>query len=150
MRNRMAGRILLMIALGVTGAGCTQATVPILGAGGDILMPPGNLVGTEWSLTDVGGRGVVDYAEGTLTFPETGKIAGNGSCNRFMGTVEIQGEKIKVGPLAATRRACPPSVMAQEIFYLKTLEESERIAMAGPYLLIFATDKEHPLRFSPR
>jgi len=143
----MLGRVTLAALLGTTVAACSYG--PWVVAGPHVLIAPGNLVGTEWVLDEVGGHHVVDYAQGTLTFPATGTIAGNGSCNRFTGTVEISGETIKVGPLAASRKVCPPSIMAQEIKYLRALEDSDRIVMDGAYLLLFANDVEHPLRFAP-
>ncbi|MCK6555004.1 META domain-containing protein [Candidatus Binatia bacterium] len=139
-------RVAIGVALAATLSACASA--PWAPPGSGVLVAPGDLVGTEWELQNLGGHAVVDFAEATLTFPEEGKIAGNGSCNRFVGTVKIEGETIKVGPLAATRRVCHPSVMAQEIKYLKSLEDGERIVTDGSTLLIFTTDKEHPLRFS--
>jgi heat shock protein HslJ len=73
-----------------------------------------DLTGTEWLLEDLGGAGVMDNIQTTLTFPEAGKIAGNGSCNRFFGPAEISGSAIKLGPLGSTRMACPEAVMNQE------------------------------------
>ena len=58
----------------------------------------------------------------TLAFPEAGKVAGNGSCNRFTGAAEINGSAIKLGPLASTRMACMSEASTQETGYLKALE----------------------------
>lgn len=148
--DSMLGRIMFGAVLVTTLSACVHGRLPWMAAGGEILLPPGNLVGTEWVLEDLGGHGVIDLAEATLAFPEPGRVTGNGSCNRFTGSVEITGEALEVGPLAASRRVCPPSVMAQEIKYLKALEDGDRIVRDGPYLLIFNTDVEHPLRFGPR
>jgi hypothetical protein len=66
-----------------------------------------NLTGTEWLPEDLGGAGVIDNIQATLTFPEAEKTAGKGSCNRFFGPAEISGSAIKLGPLGSTRMACP-------------------------------------------
>jgi heat shock protein HslJ len=58
-------------------------------------------VGSDWQLEDLGGSGVTDHSQATVSFHEAGKIAGNGSCNRFFGTVEISGEKLKISPLGS-------------------------------------------------
>ena len=75
---------------------------------------PADLKGTEWVLENLAGQGVIDSVQATLGFPELGKVVGKGSCNRFFGTVEIQGDKIKFGSLGSTRMACPEAVMKQE------------------------------------
>lgn len=107
-----------------------------------------NLTGTEWLLEDLSGAGVMDNAQATLSFPEAGKIAGNGSCNRFFGTAEINGSAIKLGPLGSTRMACPEAVMNQETKYMDALQASEHFEWKGPYLLIYCKGFEKPLRFT--
>jgi heat shock protein HslJ len=107
-----------------------------------------NLVGTEWLLEDLGGAGVIDNIRATLTFPEAGKTAGNGSCNRFFGPAEINGSAIKLGPLASTRIGCPEAVMDQETKYFNALQAAERFEWKDPYLLIYCKGLEKPLRFT--
>src|SRR5215472_4668290 len=69
-------------------------------------IPEVSLVGTEWLLRDLGGTPALASPQATLAFPEAGHVAGNGSCNRFTGSVEISGNTLKFGPLASTRMAC--------------------------------------------
>lgn len=108
-----------------------------------------NLVGTEWRLEDLGGAGIIDNSQATLAFPEAGRVAGNGSCNRFMGPVTIAGNSIKIGPLAGTRMACvSEAVSNQEMKYLKALEGATRYEWKDPYLLIYSDGLEKPIRFS--
>jgi len=107
-----------------------------------------SLPGSEWLLEDLAGGGVLDQVQATLTFLEAGKVAGNGSCNRFFGTAEIHGENVKFGPLGATRMACPEPVMNQETKYLRALQAAERFAWKDPYLLIYCKGFEKPLRFT--
>ena len=107
-----------------------------------------DLVGSEWLLEDLGGAGVIDNIQATLSFPEAGKAAGSGSCNRFFGPAEITGSAIKLGPLGSTRMACPEAVMNQEKKYLDALEAAERFEWKEPYLLIYCKGFEKPLRFT--
>jgi len=109
---------------------------------------PFSLSGNEWLLQDLGGSGVIDNIEATLTFPEAGKVAGNGSCNRFFGPAHISGDAIKMGPLASSRMACPEAVMNQETKYLNALQAAERFEWKDPYLLIHCKGFEKPLRFT--
>lgn len=105
------------------------------------------LVGTAWRLEDLAGAGVVDRTEATLEFPEAGKVAGNGSCNRFFGTVVISGDSLSFGPLGSTRMSCAEAVGTQEATYLKALQDAERFTLEGSLLLISSKGMEKPLRF---
>jgi len=98
---------------------------------------------------DLGGAGIIDTSQTTLTFPEAGRVAGDGSCNRFMGPVTITGNSIKIGPLAGTRMACASEAVGnQEAKYLKALEGATRFEWKEPYLLIYSDGMEKPMRFT--
>lgn len=107
--------------------------------------PSPALRGTLWRLEDLGGSGVLDDAEATLDFAEEGRFAGLGSCNRFVGTVEIDGDSIRFRALGWTRMACAEAVMNQEGKYLKALGAVERYAIEGTKLLLYS---KGPLRFA--
>lgn len=68
----------------------------------------------SWLAEDILGGGVIDYLQTTLEVGADGKVHGNGGCNRYTGSAEIEGDKIRFGMLASTERACPPAVMDQE------------------------------------
>ena len=106
-----------------------------------------DLVGSEWLLENLEG-GAADHGRATLAFPETGKVSGNGSCNRFFGPAEIKGDAIRLGPLASTRMACAEEAMDQEAKYLEALQAAERFEWKDPYLLIHCKGHEAPLRFT--
>jgi heat shock protein HslJ len=107
-----------------------------------------DLLGSEWILEDLGGAGVIDGDRATITFLEGDRIAGNGTCNQFSGGAKIENGNIKVGPLAMTRKACPPALMDQETRYTVALQGAERIALDGPSLLIYSKGTEQPLKFA--
>src|SRR5580704_14179425 len=121
-----------------------SATVVAIGTGA-----PFSLSGSEWVLEDLGGHGVIDRVQATLSFPETGKVGGNGSCNRFFGPLEMSGDHIKIGPLGSTRMACPEAVMKQETKYLAALQAANHFEWKDPYLLVYSKGWEKPLRFTP-
>lgn len=103
---------------------------------------------SQWLLEDLNGSGVLDNVQATLTFPEAGKVAGFGSCNRYFGPAEIKDETIKLGPLASTRMACPEAVMNQEAKYLEALQAAEHFEWKESHLLVYTKGHEKPLRFS--
>lgn len=150
--NRLASVVVGAFWCIVVLAGCSTGPTKLPPAeGGEKTTTAARLAGTEWVLEDLGGMGVLDRAQATLAFPKdyvaSEKISGNGSCNRFMGGARIAAGLINVGPLATTQMACVPAVMDQESRYLKALQAAERLEFNGPYLLLYATGMEKPLRF---
>jgi heat shock protein HslJ len=110
---------------------------------------PGSLTRTEWVLQDLTGTPALDSVKATLAFPETGGAAGNASCNRFTGPVEVTGDTIKFGALASTRMACADNaVSTQETEYLKALGAAKRFEWKDSTLLIYAEGYNRPLRFT--
>lgn len=107
-----------------------------------------SLVGSEGLLEDLAGTGGMDNVRVTLSFPEAGRVAGSGSCNRFFGPAEVSGSAIKLGPLGSTRMACPEAVMNQETKYLNALQAAEHYEWKDPYLLIYCKGFDKPLRFT--
>ena len=105
------------------------------------------LVGSEWRLKDLGGRGVLDRVQATLAFPEAGRVAGNSSCNRFFGSYTLMQDRIALGQLAGTRMACAPAVDEQETRYLDALQKAQRLEVQGTTMLMHVQGLEKPLRF---
>ncbi len=105
------------------------------------------LVGSEWRLEDLGGRGVLDRVQATLAFPEAGRVAGNSSCNRFFGSYTLMQDRIALGQLAGTRMACAPAVDEQETRYLDALQKAQRLEVQGKTMLMHVQGLEKPLRF---
>ena len=146
---RSLRRVLLGLAL--TGSAVACAHGDASGGGGVVAetaeSAADGLWGTSWRLVDLAGAGVLDQPQATLAFPETGRAAGNGSCNRFAGSVEISGDSIGFGPLASTRMGCAEPIAMQEGKYLGALENAERFSRDGSSLLIHCRGLEKPLRF---
>lgn len=128
---------LLCLAL----AGCAGSSSSPTGA------PPA-LPGTEWRLQELGGAKAMPTPEATLAFLDATRASGSGACNRFTATYELAGNAIKFGPIATTRRACAPDVSAQEEKYLAALQGAERIASAGPDLVVYSKGIDKPMRFT--
>lgn len=88
-----------------------------------------SLAGTAWTVTGYnnGRQAVVSVLSGTsltMAFAGDGKVAGSAGCNRYTATYTSAGQKLAIGPAAATRKMCarPEGVMAQEQQFLKALE----------------------------
>ncbi len=106
------------------------------------------LWGTSWRLENLAGAAVLAGAAATLEFPEAGRVAGNASCNRFFGSLEVAGDTLSFGAIGTTRRACAEEVNEQERRFLAALEAAERFEIDGGQLLLYSAGLERPLRFA--
>jgi heat shock protein HslJ len=140
-------RLAVPIALLVMLTGCAGNPAP--GTGETAKTEPGSdLWATSWRLVEVQGAAALEGIEATLEFPEPGRVAGNGSCNRFSGSVEVTGNSVMVRQLAATRKACiEPAANRQEVEYLRALEASGRYSIQGDVLELSSARGAPPLRF---
>ena len=105
--------------------------------------PAAALEGTEWRLVDIGGQPSPAGADSTrhpgFTLLADGrKVQGSAGCNRMTGTYQLDGQKLKFGPLATTRMACP--AMQTETAFLKALEATTRYAVNGSSLTLYGAD----------
>ena len=106
------------------------------------------LWGTEWQLQAIGTQPVMAKSLASLAFPEVGRAAGHGSCNRFSGAVAVKGDHLSFGNMVSTKLACMGEAMTQERDYLGALQKATRFERQGDTLLIHAQGLEQPLRFS--
>ena len=128
---------------------CSATHNPVLSNAEASFKKPPSLTGTEWLLTDLPGTTVILISKASFSVLENGRATGNGSCNRFAGAVEINGNKIKFGPLASTRMVCGDEALTgQETQFLKFLSAASRFELRDRFLLLFADGYDQPLHFS--
>ncbi len=97
-----------------------------------------DVVGTSWRVTGYndGRQAVVSVLSGTqltVVFGDDGRVSGSAGCNNFTGGYTVEGNAIKIGPLAATRKLCPSpeGVMEQEVQFLAALESAATYRIDG-------------------
>ena len=57
-----------------------------------------------------------------LRFEADGQLFGHGGCNHFFGSYTAgEGGKLEIGPLGATRMACPQEIMNKEMAFMAML-----------------------------
>lgn len=101
------------------------------------------LEGTEWVLVD--GVPIVEGYPITLRFQD-GQAGGTAACNSYGGAVEVTGDTIAIGDIAATEMACPdPGVHDSESAYLEALRGVERYEHPDGQLVLTGGGNE--LRF---
>ena len=95
----------------------------------------------SWTVTSYySGNAITSVlADATLTAEFTeNRVNGNAGCNTFMGPTAVEGETIKIGPLASTRKACESEELSkQETDYLAALELATSFAVTGDRLDLF-------------
>lgn len=96
-------------------------------------LAPASPAGHAWTLAAVRGEPVVlpelasQMPEGAQRIPEIRfsadglSVSGYTGVNGFSGRSDFNGEKLKFGPLATTRRAGPPELMTLENHYTAAL-----------------------------
>jgi heat shock protein HslJ len=87
------------------------------------------LAGSEWQPVELGGKPVPPQPEAPeqfVRFGAEGKLAGNAGCNRFFGSYGTVGNTLDIGPMGATRMACPEPVMKWEGRFMKALQAARR------------------------
>ncbi|WP_172330669.1 YbaY family lipoprotein [Mangrovicoccus sp. HB161399] len=74
-----------------------------------------------WLAEEIGGDGVIDQLRTVLEIAADGTVSGSGGCNSISGQATVSGSGIAFGPVAATRKLCPPAIMDQEEKFLRAL-----------------------------
>jgi len=117
-----------LMCLAVAVAAChhsTGSTTP-----GPAEGPP--LVGTEWTLVEIGGQpaglGAGDKAATLALVSDGNQASGFAGCNRMSGRYELDGAALRFGPMAVTRMACATG-MDLETKFLSALEATRGYRM---------------------
>ena len=63
-------------------------------------------------------------------------VGGNGGCNQFNGPYTINGQSLRIGPLASTSMACEEAVTTQEQAYLQALQSTTSYELTGNQLIL--------------
>jgi heat shock protein HslJ len=101
----------------------TPAPAP---AAAPAVAPPDPKVLGEWRIEQARSAPLVDKRQARLNFGADGAVSGNASCNTFGGRYTLTGDKLKIGNLAITRKACGDALMEQEDRVLTALERAAR------------------------
>ena len=113
-------------------------------------VPPPVLDGTSWTVTGFnnGRQAVVSpLADTVLTLSfRDGTVSGDAGCNTFRGSYALDGDRLAIGRLATTRKACPgKGVMEQEHQLVAALEAVTTWAIDHGLLDLHRGDGERAL-----
>jgi heat shock protein HslJ len=107
-----------------------------------------DLVGTNWSLTSLGGQPPVEGAVPTLNIGDDGRATGTDGCNNFGGTYAIDGDSLKFGALISTLMACEEAVSTQATAFQTALADTAKFSVAGDTLTLTNADGTELATFS--
>jgi heat shock protein HslJ len=110
---------------------------------------PGPRLHGDWRLDGLGESGAADPLRVPLTFATDGTLRGVAGCNRVNGTFTLDGDTLKIGRLATTRRTCANSVMAQERRFLDTLRQAAGWRIESERLILTDVKGATLMRLSP-
>jgi heat shock protein HslJ len=99
----------------------------------------------KWHLQSINEKAF--SATAILTFPESGKVTGTAPCNNFFASQNAPYPWFEVGPIGATKRACPDLALEQEFF--KALSSMTISEISGG-TLILSNDAKERLIFKSR
>lgn len=99
-----------------------------------------DLAGSEWRPTTIGAAAWT--GEAFVRFEGEGRLTGHAGCNGFFGTYRLDGDALEIGPLAATRKACPEPAMSNETLLLGALEAARGFERDGTRLTLTGPDGE--------
>ncbi|URI06541.1 META domain-containing protein [Aquincola tertiaricarbonis] len=109
----------LLLLAGCAGTPPTSPTSPTLSVAG------------LWRVDQAMTEPLIDRSQARLDFRPDGTLVGHTSCNSLSASYTLQGDRLAVGPVVTTRRACGPMAMEQEDRILTALEAA-RTARVRP------------------
>jgi heat shock protein HslJ/uncharacterized lipoprotein YbaY len=112
------------------------------GCGGN---PKTLLTGGEWTVESIGDEPVIDTAGVTIQFLEEDRVAGNASCNRFIGGYRLTGEGLTFSQLAGTMMACEERLSRQEARFLELLQDTYRFDIDPRGRLLLYTTRQQSI-----
>jgi heat shock protein HslJ len=99
-----------------------------------------DLAGTAWVAESIAGLEVTGEPPSFIRFDDGRQVSGHAGCNGFTGTYEMHGDRLVMGPLAVTRRACGGVVDDQERRFLAAVSGVDRYEIEDDLLLLYAVD----------
>lgn len=146
-------RMTMMMGLAMLVAACSTNGSDGASDGSAAAFNIASVQGSQWELVSLGGTPVVESGnKPTLTFPETGRIAGSASCNRYSGSAQVtpEGKLVLSAPnaIAVTRMACAEAALnEQEMRFLQLLGDAGQMTLEGDRLGIQSGDQPDALVF---
>lgn len=102
-----------------------------------VLLPektPHPLLDTAWTVTSIGGEPILAQTTATLSIAGDYRVGGSGGCNSYFSEADFSAPPLSFSPIASTRMACDPVVMAQEARFFAALDATAGYDFSGDTL----------------
>ena len=99
--------------------------------------PANPLLDVLWTVTSIGGEPVLPQTGLTFSIAADHRAGGSGGCNNYFTEASFETPPLSFGPVAGTRMACEPAVMAQEARFFAALGATAGYELAGDTLKLF-------------
>ncbi|MCA0059670.1 YbaY family lipoprotein [Mesorhizobium sp. B261B1A] len=109
--------------------------------------PTASVLDQLWLLDYVDGVAIT-ASQATFRVSEAGKADGNGPCNSYFATANLDGQKIAISDIGSTYKACAPEVMAEEKALFEALAKAASYKVDAGNLTIADGNGREILRFS--
>jgi heat shock protein HslJ len=114
--------------------------------------PPAEVRNIYWKLTELGDTPIAEVTEPREPHlrlaTEESRATGSTGCNSFSGPYQLDGDRLRLGPLAMTRMACLDEALnRQEQDYVRALEATDRFAISNGQLVLYE-DRRAVARFA--
>lgn len=130
----------LGVALGLAAV-LSACTVPALQSG-PMPVAARDLLGVQWVAVSVDGVAPLVEPKPQLRWSTEKLVVGTGGCNQFFGQAALTPDSLRIGPLAATGKACMTAPGGQEDLFFRALELTRSARMErGQLELLDASGK---------
>lgn len=98
---------------------------------------------TEWQLIEWSESPELSDQTATISFQKD-RVSGSSGCNRYTAGYDIQENFLKIGVIAATRKACPDLLATQETLLFTALEKAKlyTINSQNQLKIVYIKDKD--------
>lgn len=95
-----------------------------------------DLAGSTWHPSSIHSYAVPAEERVYVVFKQDGRISGNGGCNQFFSAYTIDGNTIKIGPIASTKKGCPGKYELETSFF-SVLQSATTFEQEGAVLVLY-------------
>lgn len=114
-----------------------------------VVVTPTLLAGTAWTAFAIDGVAEVLSPKPKLRWDLSQRVSGTGGCNAFGGVSVVGPDSLRLGPLAATGKACFTLPGAQEDMFFKALELTRKARFEGEQLVLLDANGKPVARLLP-
>ncbi len=111
-------------------------------------MDTASLAGSVWNAVDMNRIRMSQAQQVKLQFVSATEVAGFGGCNSFTGRADLSGSQVRLGPLAATQRACSSQSMAEEAMFFGALGKARSAREENGQLVLLDETGKPLVRFA--